>query len=142
MLSWQFFTRDTHCADEPRSANVRVCCLCLYFPNYVFYVPNPYVLGTRPCKNDHCSKLELVRAEHVSLMVRTVAISLLWVAHGWNLHLIPFVPTVLNKFMFYEYHCVASVSLGLPMQFVHCCLVTPRVFMPTSLTVANSLDGF
>ena len=135
MLSWQFFTRDTHCADEPCFVNICICCLPLYFPNYVFYVPNPYVLGTRPCKNDHCCKLELVRAEHVSLMVQLQFLYYGSVAHGWNLHLIPFVPTVLKIFMFYKYLSVASISLGLPMQFVHCCLVTPRVFMPTSLTV-------
>ena len=37
--------------------------------------------------------------------------------------------------MFYEYLSVASVSLGLPIQFLHCCLVTTRAFMPASLTV-------
>jgi len=40
--------------DEPYSTNIRICCLPLYFPNYVFYVPNPCALGTRPvlpCKN-------------------------------------------------------------------------------------------
>ena len=52
-----------------------------------------------------------------------------------QLQFLPFVPTVLNKFMFYKYLNVAFVSLGLPMQFVHCCLVIPRVVMPTSLTV-------
>ena len=39
-----------------------------YFPNYVFYVPNPCVLGTRPvlkCKNGYCCKLELARAKSV-----------------------------------------------------------------------------
>ena len=49
--------------------------------------------------------------------------------------LIAVVLTVLEKSMFYEYLCVVSVSLGLPIQFVHCCLVTTRVFMPASLTV-------
>ena len=37
--------------------------------------------------------------------------------------------------MFYGYLAVASVSLGLPTQFVHCCLVTTRTFMPASLIV-------
>ena len=37
--------------------------------------------------------------------------------------------------MFYKYLSVACVSLGLPIQFVHCCLVATRAFMPASLTV-------
>ena len=37
--------------------------------------------------------------------------------------------------MFYEYLSVASVSLELPIQFVHSCSVTTRDFMPASLTV-------
>ena len=37
--------------------------------------------------------------------------------------------------MFYGYLAVAPVSLGLPTQFVHCCLVTTRAFMPASLIV-------
>ena len=43
--------------------------------------------------------------------------------------------TVLEKSVFYEYLSVASVSLGVPMQFVHCCLETSRAFTPASLTV-------
>ena len=35
--------------------------------------------------------------------------------------LIALVPTVLEKSVFYGYLAVASVSLGLPTQFVHCC---------------------
>ena len=35
----------------------------------------------------------------------------------------------------YGYLAVASVSLGLPTQFVHCCLATTRAFMPASLIV-------
>ena len=35
--------------------------------------------------------------------------------------LIAVVPTVLEKSVFYGYLAVASVSLGLPTQFVHCC---------------------
>ena len=34
----------------------------------------------------------------------------------------------------YEYLSVASVSLGLPIKFVQCCLLTTRPFMPASLT--------
>ena len=34
--------------------------------------------------------------------------------------LIALVPTVLEKSVFYRYLAVASVSLGLPTQFVHC----------------------
>ena len=49
--------------------------------------------------------------------------------------LIAVVPTVLEKIVFYGYLTVASVSLGLPTQFVHCCLVTARAFMPATLTV-------
>ena len=49
--------------------------------------------------------------------------------------LIAVVPTVLEKSVFYGYLAVASVSLGLPTQFVHCCLETTRAFMPASLTV-------
>ena len=43
--------------------------------------------------------------------------------------------TVLEKSVFYGYLAVASVSLGLPTQFVHCCLVTTRAFMPASVIV-------
>jgi len=43
------------------------------------------------------------------------------------------VPTVLEKSVFYGYLTVASVSLGLPPQFVHCCLTPARAFMPASL---------
>ena len=43
------------------------------------------------------------------------------------------MPTVLEKSVFYGYLTVASVSLGLPPQFVHCCLITARAFMPDSL---------
>ena len=49
--------------------------------------------------------------------------------------LIAVVPTVLEKSMFYGYLAVASVSLELPTQFVHCCLVTTRAFMPASMIV-------
>ena len=49
--------------------------------------------------------------------------------------LIAVVPTVLEKSVFYGYLAVASVSLGIPAQFVHCCLVTTRTFMPASLIV-------
>ena len=49
--------------------------------------------------------------------------------------LIAVVPTVLEKSVFYAYLAVAFVSLGLPTQFVHCCLVTTRAFMSASLIV-------
>ena len=45
------------------------------------------------------------------------------------------LPTVLEKSVFYEYLTAASASLWLPTQFVRCCLVTARAFMPASLTV-------
>ena len=49
--------------------------------------------------------------------------------------LIAVVPTVLEKSVFYEHLRLASVSPGLPIQFLHCCLETTRTFMPASLTV-------
>ena len=49
--------------------------------------------------------------------------------------LIAVVRTFLEKSMFYGYLTAASVSLGLPTQFVHCCLVTARAFVPASLIV-------
>ena len=49
--------------------------------------------------------------------------------------LIAVVPTVLEKSVFYGYLAVASVSLGLPTQFVRCCLAATRAFMPASLIV-------
>ena len=49
--------------------------------------------------------------------------------------LIAVVPTVLEKSVFYGYLAVASVSLGLPTQFVHCCLAATRAFMSASLIV-------
>ena len=45
------------------------------------------------------------------------------------------VLTILEKSVFYEQCSVASVSLGLLIQFVHCCSVTTRAFMPAILTV-------
>jgi len=45
------------------------------------------------------------------------------------------VPTVLEKSVFYGYLTVASVSLGLPPHYVHCCLITARAFMLASLIV-------
>ena len=42
-----------------------------YFPNYVFYIPIPCVLGTRPVlpsKNGYCCKLELARAKSVLVL--------------------------------------------------------------------------
>ena len=49
--------------------------------------------------------------------------------------LIAVVPTVQGKSVFYGYLSAASVSVGLPTQFVHCCLVTARGFIPSSLIV-------
>ena len=53
----------------------------------------------------------------------TVAICLPLVTHRWNCHA--------SKFDL----AVASVSLGLLTQFVHCCLVTARAFILASLIV-------
>ena len=49
--------------------------------------------------------------------------------------LIAVVSTVLEKSVFCGYLAVASVSLRLPAQFVHCCLAATRAFMPASLIV-------
>ena len=46
--------------------------------------------------------------------------------------LIAVVPTVLEESVFYGYLAAPSVSVGLPTQFVHCCLVKARAFMPAS----------
>ena len=54
---------------------------------------------------------------------------------SYQVSLTAVVPTVLQKSVFHGYLAVASVSLGLPTQFVHCCLVTTRAFMPASLIV-------
>ena len=51
--------------------------------------------------------------------------------------LIAVVPTVLEKIVFYGYVAAASVSLGLPTQVDHSCLVTARAFMPASLIASN-----
>ena len=45
------------------------------------------------------------------------------------------MPTVLKKSVFFGYLTAASVSLGLPTQFAHSCLVTARAFMSASLIV-------
>ena len=42
---------------------------------------------------------------------------------------------VLEKPVFYGHLTAASASLWIPPQFVYCCLVTPRGFMPASLIV-------
>ena len=51
--------------------------------------------------------------------------------------LIAVVLTVLEKSVFYVYLAVASVTLRLPTQFVHCCLAATRAFMPASLMVIS-----
>ena len=110
-------------------------CKRLRLPScFIFYFPNPCILGTRPvlpCKNGSCCKLELVGTKPYA----TVAIGLPLVAHchtskfdsscayrSGEIHVLPI------------FHC-ASVSVGLPTQFVHYCLVTARAFMPASLIV-------
>ena len=52
--------------------------------------------------------------------------------------LIAVVPTILEKSVFYgvSHRCICFPS-GLPTQFVHCCLVTARAFMPASLIVIS-----
>ena len=67
---------------------------------------------------------------------RTVAICLPLVAHRWNCHTSKFKSRCAyrsGEIRFYGYLAVASASLGLPPQFVHCCLITARAFMPASL---------
>ena len=87
-----------------------------------------------PCKNGYCCKLELVRAKSILVLQYSCNFS---AVGGTVIHIrsIAVVPTVLEKFMFYEYLNVASVSLGILMQFVHCCLVTAKAFMPASVRV-------
>ena len=49
--------------------------------------------------------------------------------------LIAVMAKVQEKSVFYGYLTAAFVSVGLPTQFVHCCLVTARAFVPASLIV-------
>ena len=103
-------------------------------PCILFYVPNPCILGTRPvppCKNGSCCMLELV-GQRACLSYATVCHWLLTVI---PVSLITVVPTILEKSVFYRYLTAAPVSLWLPTQFVHCCLVTARPFMPGGLIV-------
>ena len=74
----------------------------------------------------------------------TVAICLSSVVHKWNCHTSKFDSCcayrsgeirVLRISRCSRYLAVASVSLGLPTQFVHCSLLTTRAFMPASLIV-------
>ena len=72
--------------------------------------------------------------ERVRLAVQLLFVSR-WLLTGGTVipvSLIAVVPTVLEKSVFYGHLAVASVSLGLPKQFLHCCLVTARAFMPAS----------
>ena len=54
--------------------------------------------------------------------------------------LVAVVPTVLEKSLFCGYLTPASVSLRLPTQFAHSCLVTARAFMPASPIVHDPVD--
>ena len=68
---------------RPRSTNVRVLLFPFVFPNYVFYVPNPCVLGTRLVL--HVTAVSLSWQEHKACQsYGTVTISLPLVAHRWN----------------------------------------------------------
>ena len=61
-------TRDTHCA---KNLAPRTSAFALVFPKYIFYVPNPCILGTRPvlpCKSSSCCKLELVGTKSVFVL--------------------------------------------------------------------------
>ena len=117
-------------------------CMPSYFPKYVFYIPNPCMVVTRavmPCKNGYCCKLELARAKSMLVLCKVqlqlICHSLLTGGTVVPVRLIAVVPTVLEKSVFYKYLSVACVFLGLPIQFVHCCLVATRAYMPASLTV-------
>ena len=129
-------TTDTHCANDlaPRTS-----AFALVFPKYTFYVPNPCILGTRPvlpCTNASCCKL--VGTKSVFDLCYSRYLSVVGCSSGGTfipVSLIAVVPTVLEKSAFYGYLAVASVSLGLPTQFVHCCLAATRAFMPASLIV-------
>ena len=100
------------------------------FPIHVSWDPGQsYLVKMAPYK------LELV-GQRAYLSCGTVAICLLLVAPCGTVipvSLIAVVPTVLEKSMFCGHLAVASVSLRLLIQFVHCCLVTARAFMPASL---------
>ena len=80
---------------------------------------------------------QFANKERVCLMVQSLFVcrGLLTGGTVIPVSLIAVVPTVLEKSVFYGYLTAASVSLGLPTQFVHCCLVTARAFMPASLMV-------
>ena len=101
------------------------------FPIHVSWEPDQYYhLKMAPV-------LELVGQERVCLMLQLLFVCR-WLLTGETVipvSLIAVVPTVLEKSVFYGYLAVASVSLGLPTQFVHCRLVTASAFMSASLIV-------
>ena len=90
------------------------------------------------CEGEKTSYLAVGRnKERVCLMVQSLFVCR-WLLTGGTVlpvSLIAVVPTVQEKSVFYGYLTAASVSLGLPTHFVHCCLVTARAFMPASLIV-------
>ena len=94
----------------PRFTNVRVWALVR------FYVPNTCILGTRlvlPCKNG-CSRFGGNNDLRVQLLPQ--------IAQRWNCH-----TSKVDSCCAYRSGEILllhrSVSLGLPTQFAHCCLV-------------------
>ena len=86
-----------------------------------FYVPNLCILGTRPvlpCENGSCCKLELIGTKSVFVLRYSCYLSVL-VAHRWNCHTSKFNNYCAYRSVFYGYLATASVSFGLPAQFVH-----------------------
>ena len=75
-----------------------------YFPNYVFYVPNLCILGTRPVLTCVVS----LSWYGLAIQVEFVCPWLLTGGTAIPVILIAVVPTVLEKSVFYEYLNVAS----------------------------------
>ena len=76
----------------------------------------------------HNCRLELVGTKSVFVLWYSCCLPAAFVVHRRNCHTSKFdsccAYTVLEKSVFYGYLTAASVSPGLPTQFVRCCLVT------------------
>ena len=126
-----FFTRDTHCADHAPRTSAFAVSPCISQTTFSAF---PIHVSWEPEQSYH---VKMVSKERVSLTVQLQFLCR-WLLTGGtviSVSLIAVLPTVLEKSMFYEYLSVASVFLGLQIQFVNCCLVTTRAFLPASLTV-------
>ena len=111
-------------------------------PNQLFYVPNPCILGTRPvlpCKNGSCCMLYAWvggNKERVYLTVQCLPL----VVRRCNCRTSKFDSICAYRsgeirVLRISHCCIVSVPLGLPTQFLHCCLVKARAFMAASLIV-------